>query len=358
MADSGFFAFLNRIASRKDLPPVIILFGFNEFLGEKILHSLAQGVLQEKNEFNYKRYYFDDEENRWDEIISEARSSSFFFSSRKILAAVIRDEKRLTVHPAEKKVIQQYVQNPNPHTSLVVFVSLDLLRDDFKQIRKTKLAVFLKVFDSPASVMIDLDRTSESDIKEYIKQYLRDRKITITASAIERMLEIKGDDFISVLQQLPKLEVAVAQSKSLDTEDIDEMITGISSHSIWDLTEAIELEDVPRYLNILKYLFINGIRPSFIIGTLIAHYHKIYTAKFLLRQHFSFQDIGQVLQQPAFVLNKFMALVKDFPDFKIQEILKLIYKLDLESKTGGEDAARVSLQNFIFQVHLIRENRL
>ena len=81
----------------KDLPPVIILFGFNEFLGEKILHSLAQGVLQEKNEFNYKRYYFDEEENRWDEIITEARSSSFFFSSRKILAAVIRDEKRLTV---------------------------------------------------------------------------------------------------------------------------------------------------------------------------------------------------------------------------------------------------------------------
>ena len=237
-------------------------------------------------------------------------------------------------------------------------MSLDLLRDDFKQIRKTKLAGFLKVFESPVSALIDLDKTSESDIKEYIKQYLRDRKITITASAIERMLEIKGDDFISVLHQLPKLEMAVAQSRSLDTEDIDEMITGISSHSIWDLTEAIEQENVSRYLNILKYLFINGIKPSFIIGTLIAHYHKIYTAKFLLRQHFSFQDIGQVLQQPAFVLNKFMALVKDFSDFKIQEILKLIYKLDLESKTGGEDAARVSLQNFIFQIHLIRENRI
>ena len=356
MSDSGFFAFLTRIAGGKELPHVIVLYGFNEFLGEKILDSLSRGMLEEKSEFNYKRYYFDDDESHWDEVITEARSSSFFFSSRKILVAVIRDEKRLAVRSVEKEIIQQYLQNPNPHTSLVVFVSLDLSRDDYKQFRKTKLAVFLKVLESANSVMIDLDKTGEADIKEYIKQYLKERKITITASAIDRMLEIKGDDFIDILHQLPKLEAAAAQSNSLDTEDIDEMITGISSHSIWDLTEAIEQEDAPRYLNILKYLFINGIKPSFIIGTLIAHYHKIYMAKFLLQKHFSFQDIGRVLQQPVFVLNKFMALVKGLSDFKIQEILKLIYKLDLESKTGGEDGARVSLQNFIFRVHLIREN--
>jgi len=235
-------------------------------------------------------------------------------------------------------------------------VSLDLSRDDYRQVRKTKLAGFLKVLDSANSVMIDLDKTGETDIKEYIKQYLKEHKISITSSALDRMLEIKGDDFISILHQLPKLEMAATKGNSLDTEDVDEMITGISSHSIWDLTEAIEQEDAPRYLNILKYLFINGIKPSFIIGTLIAHYHKIYMAKFLLQRHFSFQDIGRVLQQPAFVLNKFMALVKGFSDFKIQEILKLIYKLDIESKTGGEDGARVSLQNFVFRVHLIREN--
>jgi DNA polymerase III delta subunit len=356
MSDSGFFAFLTRIAGGKELPHIIVLYGFNEFLGEKILGSLSRGMLEEKSEFNYKRYYFDEDENHWEEVITEARSSSFFFSSRKILIAVIRDEKRLTVRPVEKQIILQYLQNPNPHTSLVVFVSLDLSRDDYKQVRKTKLAGFLKALDSENTVMIDLDKTGEADIKEYIKQYLKERKITITSSAIDRMLEIRGDDFISVLHQLPKLEVAAAQSNSLDTEDIDEMITGISSHSIWDLTEAIEQEDAPRYLNILKYLFINGIKPSFIIGTLIAHYHKIYMAKYLLQRHFSFQDIGRVLQQPVFILNKFIVLVKGFSDFKIREVLRLIYKLDLESKTGGEDGARVSLQNFIFRVRLIREN--
>jgi len=62
----------------------------------------------------------------------------------------------------------------------------------------------------------------------------------------------------------------------------------------------------------------------------------------------------QVLQQPQFILNKFIALVKNFPDRKIQEILDLIYRLDYESKTSGEDSARISLQSFIFQVKLLK----
>jgi DNA polymerase III delta subunit len=120
------------------------------------------------------------------------------------------------------------------------------------------------------------------------------------------------------------------------------------------LSEAIEREDAAVYLDILKYLFINGIKPSFIIGTLISYYHKIYTAKFLMKHHFSIADISKVLQQPQFILNKFITLVKNFPDFKIQEVLNLIYRLDYESKTSSEESARLSLQNFIFQIKFLK----
>jgi hypothetical protein len=73
-----------------------------------------------------------------------------------------------------------------------------------------------------------------------------------------------------------------------------------------------------------------------------------------MKHRFSNADIGTVLQQPQFILNKFIALVRNFPDFKIQEVLKLIYKLDYESKTSGEESARISLQNFIFQVKFLK----
>ncbi len=358
MPETSFFQLWNKLDAGEDPPAVLLLFGFNEFLGEVIIQNVRLAFLKRKTECDYRRYYFDEEGGSWEEILNEIKSRGFFFEAQKTFIAVIRRESELAIDDPKKSLAKesliQYLGNPNPRACLIVFVSMDIMRDDYKQLRKTRLEKFLKLFQTGKAVWVDLDKVGESDIKNMIKKQLKEKKITITGSAIERMLEIKGDDFISVIQQLPKLEMAGARSKSLDSEDVDEIITGVNSHSIWDLTEAIEKEDTPTYLSILKYLFINGIKPSFIIGTLITHYHRIYTAQFLLKHHFSVQDIGKVLQQQPFFLNKFIQMVRNFSEYKINEILKLIYKLDLESKTGGEDGARVSLQNFIFQVKLLK----
>jgi DNA polymerase III delta subunit len=355
MAEASFFTFISRIQSEGKIPPLILLYGFNEFLGEYVIAEVGRVFGQPRTEFNFKRYYFDsEEENSWEDILDEANSSSFFISAQKVITVAIRDEKKIALNAAAKKAVAAYLQKPNPHTTLIVYVSLDLSRDDFKQMKRDKLSKLKENLESPHTVSIDLDRTGEAEIKNFIKAYMKERKITITAGAIERIQEIMADDFVSIIHQLPKLEAAAASTQTVGSEEVDELITGISSHSIWDLTEAIEREDAAVYLDILKYLFINGVKPSFIIGTLISYYHKIYTAKFLLRHRFSVADIGKVLQQPSFILSKFIALVKNFPDPKIQEVLNLIYRLDYESKTSGEDSARISLQNFIFQVKLLK----
>ncbi len=355
MPESTFFGFLGRIQAEKQIPPVLLMYGFSEFLGEYIIAEIGRTFGQSRNELNFKRYYFDGEdESGWEEILDEANSSSFFISAQKVITVVLRDEKRITLNAAAKKAVAAYLQKPNPHAVLIVYVSLDQSRDDYKQLKKEKLARLRESFESPHTVSIDLDRTGEGEIRAFIRQYMKERKIEISADAIARIQEIMADDFVSIIQQLPKLEAAAARTQSIGSEEVDELITGISSHSIWDLTAAIEREDAAAYLDILKYLFINGVKPSFIIGTLISYYHKIYTAKFLMRHRFSIADIGKVLQQPSFILNKFITLVKKFPDAKIQEVLDLIYRLDYESKTSGEESARISLQSFIFQVKLLK----
>jgi len=355
MPEAAFFPFLNRLQAEKKCPPLLLLYGFNEFLGEQIVAAVARAFGQERSEFNFKRYYFDGEsEASWEEILDEANSSSFFLSAQRVLTLVLRDEKKVALNAAAKKAFAAYLQKPNPHAILIVYVSLDLSRDEFKRVKKEKLSRLREALESPHTVSIDLDRIGEGEIKAFIKSTLNERKIAISAGAIDRIQEIMADNFISILHQLPKLEAAAAKSLSIGSEQVDELITGVSSHSIWDLTEAIEREDAAAYLDILKYLCINGGKPSFIIGTRISSYPKIYTAKFLLRRRFSTADIGRVLQQPPFILNKFIALVRNFPDAKIQGVLDLIYRLDYESKTSGEESARLSLQSFIFQVKRLR----
>jgi len=354
MPDIPFFNFLTKINSKKEELPFTILFGFNEFLGENVIQSFVENFIEKKTDFNFKRYYFDsDNQSSWEEIINDANSSSFFIQSRKILAVVVRDEKRIKINNSDRDLIQKYLANPKSGTILILYISLNVTKDEFKQIKKAKINPILRTLNSPHTCSVDLDRISEREVTNYIKQYLKQRGVSITASALERIIEIKSDDFISVLNQLPKFEISFSQEKSLDTEDIEEIVTGIQSHSIWDLTEAIESENVSKYLDILKYLFINGVKPHFILGTLISYYNKIFTAKFLLKHNFPVNDIGIVLQQPQFILNKFIESVRNFSDQRLQQILEIIYKIDLELKTSGEESARLSLQNFIFQIRLL-----
>jgi len=354
MPDISFFDYLARIESKNGDFPLTILFGYNEFLGERIIQRAADTFLEEKNDFSFRRYYFDNEDQtKWEEVIQEACSSSFFIQSRKILVVMVREEGKVNPVKKDLEIIKEYLEKPNPGTIIFLYLSLDLIKDDYKQLKKQKIDKLLKDLHSPHTFPVDLDKISEKEIKTFIKNHLKKEGISITANALDRIVEIKEDDFISILHQLPKLEIAKIDEKGLDSQDIDEIVTGVEAHSIWDLTDAIENEDAARYLKILRYLFINGIKPTLIIGTLITHYNKIYTAKFLLRRNFPVSDIGKVLQQHPLFLNKFMNSVRHFSDKRLLDILKIIYNLDYEQKTGGEDSARLSLQSFIFQVKAI-----
>jgi DNA polymerase-3 subunit delta len=355
MAEISFLDFLNKIESKGETFPVNILYGFNEFLGEKIIQSFVDTFLEKKNDFNFRRYYFDSEGDvQWGEIIEEANSSSFFIQSRKIITAVIREVKKITPAKGDKDILKRYIQKPNPNTIFIIFLSLNLTRDDFKQVKKQKVDKLLKELESPQTYCVNLDRISDREVKHFVKNSLKKDGISITASALERIIDIKGDDFISILHQLPKLAIADVEDKGLDSQDIDEIITGVEAHSIWDLTDAIEKEDATTYLKVLRYLFINGIKPTLIIATLITYYNKIFTAKFLLKRRFPVNDIGKVLQQHPYFLNKFMNSVKSFSEKRLLDILDIIYKLDYEQKSSGEESARLSLQNFIFQVRSLR----
>jgi len=82
MPETTFFGFVNRIQTEKQFPPLLLLYGFNEFLGEYVISEIGRVFGEHRTEFNFKRYYFDSEEdNSWEDILNEANSSSFFISS-------------------------------------------------------------------------------------------------------------------------------------------------------------------------------------------------------------------------------------------------------------------------------------
>ncbi len=351
MPEFSFFQYYNELDNSEKRFPVNFFFGFNEFLGELLLEKLSQSFLEERTDFNFKRYYFDSEENRsLPELIEEARSASFFIQSRKILVAVIRDQKRLFSSKEDLDLFGKYLEKPNDDTIMVIYLSLNFTPDDFRTLRKSKINKIINHFPSDRMNLVDMDKIYDREIIEFIKKYLNERNINISISALDRVAEIMGEDLVTIMYQLNKLEIAGAGKGNIDSGDVEEIISGTGSHSIWELSEAIERKDSDSYLKILNYLFLNGIKPAIITGTLISHYNKIFIAKHMIKKNFPADEIGRVLSQPRFLLQKFMGQARNFSGSRLEKIGKLIYNLDYESKTGGEQTAKILLQNFIFQI--------
>jgi len=354
MAESDFFRLMTACDQGRQPAPVVFMHGYYEFLGETVICRLGELFLPEKNDQSYHRYYLDGEEGPgWSEILQEAARPSFFIQTKRMLVLVIRDKKFLSMPGKEvQKEIKAYLENPNVNALLVVYLSLDLSRDDYKAL-KGKIEAFRRFLAHENVLDVDLNRAGSSEIRSYLKSYFNKQDIKISVAAQERLLDILGNEPAAIIQQLPKLSLVAAETKSIDSADVESVITGISSHSIWELTEAVEKGDICAYLKILRFLFRNSIAPTFIIGTLVAYYNRIYLGKFLLQQRFGVQDIGRVLNQPSFLLNSFINLVRGFSMARLQSTCALLRRLDGGAKSNGEEWARSALQNLIFELRAL-----
>jgi DNA polymerase III delta subunit len=350
-----YFNFLRENPERILEKPACLIYGFNEFLGDRIIKKYCQHFLEEKNDFNFKRYFFDKyDKSNWQEVIAELKSSTFFVQSKKVITAVIRDAQALVLKKEEKALIEEYIKNPNNNSIFIIHLSLNLLKDDYNNLKRSKLKTLIGIFKKPGSITINLDKLYERDVASYIREELKKDGLSITQNAINRIFEIMGGDFAAVIHQLPKFQIYNAAEKKIDSMDVEEILTGMQAHSIWDLVEAVEQEDTKKYISILNYLLLHGYKPVFIIGTLISHYNKIYIAKTLLQKRYPAQEIGAKLNQPSFRLTKFINSVRKFSQNRLAKILDIIYKIDYESKTGGENMAKLNLQNFIFRIKLLK----
>jgi len=357
MPPEGFFAFLQRINRQQTPPPFTIVAGFHEFLGEWVIQAYQRAFLEDPTDFNFRRYYLEsDGETGWADVVEEARTASFFIQSRKVIVATVRDPRKISLSRADQELLQQYLAKPSPHSLIILYISLALTPDDFRQLRKGKLATMLKHLESPATQVVDLDGVRDADVSKFIRDRLKESNVRITDGALDRLKEILGERFVSALHWINQFEAWAREDGVIDIHDVDRMVTGVDPHSIWDLTDAVEQEDAKSYLRVLRYLFANGVKPAMIIGTLVTYYNKIFTARFLLRQHRSTAEIGRILQQHSFFLERFIRTVRRFSDDRLGRILDLIYRMDFESKTGGEDAARLLLQQFIFQLRAHRNH--
>jgi DNA polymerase-3 subunit delta len=133
--------------------------------------------------------------------------------------------------------LQAYASKPAQDSVLVIFHHGGLSKE-----AREKFKVF-----KPVSIDI-----RESEIPQWIKQRVRTKGIDFSDEAVEYLISLVGNDLGLLSAEIEK--ISFVGQKRIDVDDISDIVAGGRQYGIFDLVNALKVQDADNVFRIYKSL--------------------------------------------------------------------------------------------------------
>lgn len=282
---------------------------------------------------------FDLEETSWRDILDHARNIPFFFSPWRFLVVETDKAALADLEKDEESVLREFFASPTPQTVLAVFFQGKLAR--------TK-ALF-KLFDSLPESVVDVKEMKPlkpDSLVRWVEEKAETLGKRLNATAVDRLIEIVGDDLRLVDAELLKLAAYVGEKKTIELADVLAVTDWGKSFDPWDLTEALETGDTGQAILVLDKLMAEGKAVQELIGTLASFLRDILIGQIGLKAGKNKMEIfAEVKPQlkPSWVslyntkFGAYFRVVEKLGSEDLARLLASLEEIDLRIKTSEAD---------------------
>jgi DNA polymerase III subunit delta len=319
-----------QVAARQP-DPVYLIVGDDEAEMSRLAAAIGGLVEDELRAFNSERFYAG-ERGVTPAAIVEAASTLPMMSDRRVVT-VLRAERILKPKrrgkaaaeepgddvdaepPTELDVLEAYLRNPVPQTTLVMVASdVDRTRKLYKTLQKQSTIVECWGLRPGRDARVDL-RDVARTAEVMVKQATNAAAQQIEPAAARLIAERAGTDIARLRGDLERLLLYTAGSKKITLDDARQVVSAESAQDDWAVTNAIQRRDAAEALRQLALALESG-------GV-------------------SYQILGQLAW---FVREK---LVVSDPR-RVPAAIEALFRTDLELKSSGD--ARVLLERLVVQL--------
>ena len=217
---------INKI--NKDINRLILFYGKNEGLKNEALNVL---IKDKNNIFNYEEKEILDNENNFIENIL----SRSLFEPQKFIIIKRATDKIL-------KIIETL------HLKNLEDVTIVLNSDNLE--KKSKLrSLFEK---NKTLVCVPFYPDNDQTLSKFAYNFLRDKKILISSSNINSIINKCAGDREKLVNELQKIEYYTKNGKKIDSENISKLINLSENHSISELVDNCLAKNKKKVINILN----------------------------------------------------------------------------------------------------------
>ncbi len=316
MAEKNNISFDNLLADLKNqiYYPVYLLHGDESYFIDMISDYIEQNVLSDQEkEFNQTIVYGKDSEVHT--LMSYARRFPMMANYQVLIVKEAQYLEKI-------EDFQSYLENPLSSTLLVLcykYGKVDKRKSFFKSIEKH-------------GVTFESARIYENKIPDWISDYLRRRKYTITPKAAALLTEFLGADLGKIVNEIQKLLINVPAGAEIDEEYVEKNIGISKDFNVFELQKALGKKDVLKANQIILYFAANPRENPLVkvIPILFSYFSKILSYHYL--QDKSQNAVAMALGVKPFFVQDYQQAARTFPVGKVVSVISLLRTYDLKAK--------------------------
>ena len=273
---------IKQLIKSGKLPPVITLFGEEEFLLEEDYNALIESILKDPS-YSYDFEIMDGDTVTPDRIAQSCTTFPFVAPVRVVV--VNHFEKvfagNTTKKGLDKTPLGSYLLSPQGTTFLILKVFDDSLKGmsaaksnmatDQKSAKKVKSAKF------PYNILIEMHecieypKIYESAIPKWINLRVKSLDKTIDTDAVEFLAAHVHPNIRMIYNEIEKLVLHVQDSVNISAEDVKFIVGASREYNVFELQNAVGQRNLAKATEILTNMLASG-HQEMLIMTMLTRY--------------------------------------------------------------------------------------
>lgn len=291
-----------------------LLYGEELYLKNQYKNRLRKAILPEDDTMNFSLY----EGKGIDvgQVIGQAETLPFFAEHRLILIEDSGFFKNACPELAE------YLPHM-PQETIMLFVEdeVDKRSRMFKTVRQIGRAV-------------ELSRQDADTLRKWIAGIVRREKKKVTAGAMERFLEMAGDDMENIAHELEKLLSYTMDKDAIELSDVEAVCTVTTENRIFDMIRAVTERKQRQALGLYYDLLSLKEAPMRILFLLARQFNQMLQIRALRDQGLDASAIAGKTRLAPFIVKRSLGQAERYSQEALLQIVRDCVKAEEDVKTG------------------------
>lgn len=237
----------------------------------------------------------------------------------------------------QEEALLRYLKQPSKKTVLVLVAENIDRRKTFFRSLKDKHCV------------ADFQSPKPATFKQWAGDLLRKRGYQASRVAIEKLVALAGSDFRTLLGEIEKLTLYAGSDKSIPDSALDELVRESTTHSAFDLTDAMGRRDIKAALRLLHGLLESGEPTLKILGAISWNFRNVLMVQEQLASGKTSGQIVAALHLNPYSAEKLIGQARALDGSHVRRLYERLAALDLRLKSSAVDE-RMLLENLICSI--------